>query len=102
MRGSKNFLSDGCPPILTFFLFVLFFCGDGERIEMPLKVGHHRHASETPLKWPTIECWFGSFVIFRGSGSILLGNPIFFVIFRGGGGGGGDPLSPPLDPPMSH
>ena len=59
---------------------------------MPLKVGHHRHASETPLKWPTIECWFGSFVIFRGSGSILLGNPIFFVIFRGGGGG------PPVPP----
>ena len=25
--------------------------GDGERIEMPLKVGHHRLASETPLKW---------------------------------------------------
>ena len=26
--------------------------------------------------------------MFRGSGSILLGNPIF-LIFRGGGGGGG-------------
>ena len=24
---------------------------DGEKIEMPLKVGHHRPASETPLKW---------------------------------------------------
>ena len=38
---------------------------------MPLKVGHHRPASETPLKWRlagvpimvTIECWLGSFVI---------------------------------------
>ena len=28
-------------------------------------------------QWPTIECWLGSFVIFRGYGSILLGNPIF-------------------------
>ena len=52
---------------------------------MPLKVGHNRPASETPLKWrfagvsiwPTIECWLGSFVISRESGSILLGNPIF-------------------------
>ena len=35
-------------------------------------------------QWPTIECWFGSFVIFRGSGSILLGNPIFLWFFRGG------------------
>ena len=40
---------------------------------MPQKVGHHRPASKTPLKWvfagvpimPTIECWLGSFVIFR-------------------------------------
>ena len=36
-------------------------------------------------KWPTIECWLGSFVIFRGSGSILLGNPICLRFFRGGG-----------------
>ena len=28
-------------------------------------------------------------MIFRGSGSILLGNPIFLWFFRGGGGGGG-------------
>ena len=51
---------------------------------MPLKVGRHRPTSETPLAsrcpandGPTIECWLGSFVIFRGSGSILLGNHIF-------------------------
>ena len=41
---------------------------------------------------PTIECWLGSFVSFRGSGSILLGNPIF-CDFSGGGGGSG-PLYP--------
>ena len=65
---------------------------------MPLKVGHHRHASETPLKWrfaglsiiASMECWLGSFVI--------LGD---FVISRGRGGGGGS--GPPvsiLNPPM--
>ena len=37
-------------------------------------------------------------MIFRGSGSILLGNPISLCFFRGGGGR--DPLSPPLDLPM--
>ena len=27
--------------------------------------------------WPNIECWLDSFVIFRGSGPVSLGNPIF-------------------------
>ena len=39
---------------------------------MPLKVGHHRTIMATQRM---LAC---SFVIFRGSGSILLGNPIFF------------------------
>ena len=26
--------------------------------------------------WPNIECWLCSFVIFRGSGPVLLRNPI--------------------------
>ena len=30
--------------------FVGFFVG-GERIQIPLKVGHHRSASKTPFKW---------------------------------------------------
>ena len=37
---------------------------------------------------------------FRGSGPVLLRNPIFFRFSEGGWGGGGggpDPLSPPLD-----
>ena len=52
-----------------------FVRGGSERTEMPLKMDHHRPISETPLKWhllacqwPTIECWLGSFVNFRGSG----------------------------------
>ena len=55
---------------------------------MPLKMDHHWPISETPLKWcfaGAVECWLGSFVIFRGSESILLGNPIF-CDFSGGYG----------------
>ena len=33
--------------------------------------------------WPNIECWLGSFVIFRGSRPVLLRNPIF-CDFSGG------------------
>ena len=32
--------------------------------------------------WPNIECWLGSFVIFRGSRPVLLRNPIFLWFFR--------------------
>ena len=38
---------------------------------------------------PLNACWLGSFVMFRGSGSILLGNPIFLWF-----SGGPYPLSP--------
>ena len=47
---------------------------------MPLEVGR--------------QCWLDTFVIFRGSGSILLGNPIFLWFFRGVP----DP-HPHMDPP---
>ena len=49
--------------------------------------------------WPYIEWWLGSFVIFRGSGPVLLRKPIF-CDFSGGGGGGSGPPVPPLDPRM--
>ena len=77
----------------------------GERIQISLKTGHHRPASETPLNgvslacrwWPNVECWLGSFENSWGSGPVLLRNSIFFFIFQRGGP---DPLSPPLDPRM--
>ena len=55
--------------------------------------------------WPKIESWLGSFTILRGSGPVLLKNPIFLRFSRGGP----DPLSPPppsgsahaLHPPVS-
>ena len=67
---------------------------------MPLKSGPssacQRNAIEMAFLWcadngPTIECWLGGRVIFRGSRSILLRNPIFLRFFRGGP----DPLSSP-------
>ena len=81
---------------------VFFFFFKGERIQISLKAGHHRPASETPLNgvslacrwWPNVECWLGNFENFRGSGPVLLllRNSIFLWFFRGGGGP--DPLSP--------
>ena len=62
---------------------------EGGWIQIPLKADHHGPTSETPLNgvtlacgwWPNIEYWLGSFVIFRGSGPVLLRNPIFFCDF---------------------
>ena len=71
-----------------------------ERIQISLKAGHHRPASETPLNgvllacrwWPNVECWLGSFENFKRSGPVLLRNSIFLLFFRRGRGP--DPLSP--------
>ena len=48
--------------------------------------------------WPNIEYWLGRCTIFRGSGPVLLENPIFLWFFGGGGGYGVWTPSPPLDP----
>ena len=48
---------------------------------------------------PTLSVGLVALYFFRGSGPVLLGNPIFLRIFRGGGGGSRPPV-PPLDPPM--
>ena len=76
--------------LTTFFL--LFFREEG--IQIPLKAGHHhspakRHLNGVLLanRWrPNIECLLGSFENFenfRGSGQVLLRNPIFLWFFRG-------------------
>ena len=58
------------------------FCRGGPTsdVERGSKYHYKRLASETPL--PNIECWLGRFV--RGSGPVLLRNPIFLG-FSGGG-----------------
>ena len=96
MRGSRKFFQRGS----NFFLI-------NEWIQIPLKSGHHRPASEKPLKWRfagvpmmvNIECWLGSFVIFQEIRTSIAQKLYIFVIFRGGGGGSGPPVSP-LDPHM--
>ena len=45
----ESFVRGG--PTLTFFVCFVFSRVDGERIEMPLKVGHHWPAREIPIKW---------------------------------------------------
>ena len=42
--------------------------------------------------WPNIECWLGSFVIFKLIRTSIAMKPYIFVIYTGGGGP--DPLSP--------
>ena len=63
-------------------------------IGLPAK--HHLTGISRACRWwPNIECWLGSFVIFKGSGPVLLRNTIFLWFNRGIW----TPV-PPLDPPM--
>ena len=61
----ESFIRGG--PTLTFF--VCYLVDEGR--EDP-NITIRWPASE----WPNIECWLGSFVLFRGSGPVLLRNPI--------------------------
>ena len=67
MRGSRKFCQRGSK-------FDGFLVDKGGGIQKPLKAGHHRPASETPLNgvslagrcWLNFEFWLGSFVSFSG------------------------------------
>ena len=103
MRGSRKFSLMGSKSNVFFVL-------RGKRVQIPLKACHFRPASETPFKngvslacrwWPNIECWLGSFETFenfRGSGPVLLRNPISLWFFRGRV----RIPCPPLDPRMDN
>ena len=75
-------------------------------IQISLYMGHHRPASKTKRhlngvslagqRWPNMECWPGSFVVFQGIRTSIAKKTYNIVIFQGGG----DALSPPQDPPM--
>ena len=66
--------------LIRFFFFFFFFLRRG-RFQKTPKTGNYWAASE---KWhfaegsimAHIECWLGSFVIFRGSRPVLHGNSI--------------------------
>ena len=101
MRGSRKFCQRGS----NFANVVLVDEGredSNTTFSRPSSARQRTPLNGVPLAyrwWPNIECWLGSFVIFRGSGPVFLRNPIFFVIFSGGGGGGGGGhLVPPHDP----
>ena len=101
MCGSRKFCQRGSN-FDNFFFFFFFKLMRGEMIQIPLKVGHHRPASETPFKWrfaggpmmAHIVCWPGSFVIFQRIWTSIAKKPYIFVILQGGSG-------PPCPPPPS-
>ena len=68
-------------------VFVVFLEGRGSKL-IPLWASHHQPASETPFRWrandgPTINAGLVALSFFRGSGSVLLRNPIFLWFFKG-------------------
>ena len=82
----KSFARGG--PTLTFLFF--FFLGRHYKwaIISPPAKRHFNGILLARRSWPNIECWLG-FLVFRGTGPVLLRNFIFFLFVRGGGGGGG-------------
>ena len=70
----QNVLSEGVQLCNSDNVFFFSFFFRGERIQISLKSGHHRPASETPFN---VECWLGSFENCRGSGPVLLKCSIF-------------------------
>ena len=90
MRGSRKFCQRGV--FWQRFLFHLFFNWRGEGGS---KIHYKRAIIGASLAywwWPNIGCLLGSFVVFRGSGQILLRNPIFLWFFSGVGSGPPAPL----------
>ena len=73
-------------------MFVLEGRGDPNKftIRGPSSTRHLKWRFAGGPKWSKIECWLGSFVIFKESGPVLLRNPIFCGLQ-----GGQDPLPPP-------
>ena len=99
--GSRKFCQRASNFDNVFFFFSFFF-----NLIWWGEAGHQRPGSETPFIWRfaggpmTVQHWmldwYCDFVNLRGSGPILLRNPIFLQFFRG------DPLPPPpLDPHRS-
>ena len=90
MRGSRKFCQKGSNIFLFLFLI------RGKRIQIALKAGHHRHLNGGSLagrRWPNIECWFGSFVIFQRIRTSMAKKPYIFVIVQVCVWGGGSDCS---------
>ena len=80
MRGSRKFCQRGSNADNVFFSMM------GEELSRyhykralfgPPAKRHLNGVSLACRFWPKIESWLGSFTILRGSGPVLLKNPIF-------------------------
>ena len=87
----QKFLSKGVQLWRVFLCFFSVFLVDEGRTEDPYNT--KRLPSSTCQRsaiymacrwWPYNECWLGSFVIFRGSGPVLLKETLYFCNFPGG------------------
>ena len=78
MRGPRKFFRWGP---------TLFFSPNTTKIGP--SSARQRNANLMAFRWPNIECWLGSFVIFQGIRTSFAKKPYIFVIFQMGGGGGG-------------
>ena len=76
------------PTLTTLFLN---WWVDPNTTEIGPSSARQRTVSLACQRWPNIECWLGSFVIFRGSGTVWYGT-LYFCVFSGGPG----PPVPPL------
>ena len=91
----QKVLTRGGPTLPTNFY-------EGKGIQIALKAGHHRPASETPLNgvslavrwWYNIECWFGSFGILQVVRTINAQKPYTCICCDFSGGSG--PPPPPI------
>ena len=87
MHRSRKFCQRGSN---SFFFFFLVDEGreDKPAIIGPTAKGHLNGVSLADRCGPTLNTGLVALRFFRGSGPVLLRNPIFFEIFQGGG----DPL----------
>ena len=65
------------------FFYLNNIKNSAHQCQIALKAGHHRPTSETPFKWPIIECWLGSFVIFQGILTSIAKKHYIFCDFSG-------------------
>ena len=59
------------------YIFVIFQVGPDPCLDPRMERIGFKWCFAGVLMMPDIECWIGIFVIFRGSGQVLLRNPIF-------------------------
>ena len=77
----------------------VFLVGEGKEdpnntINGPSSARQRNAVSLAGRRWPNVECWLGSFVIFQGIRTSISKKTYIFVILQGGGGEGRTPCPP--------